>query len=87
MPELSLRVSIKARQPVTQELLEGVGCTIAAKHPNEGRWQVLVFSDYEAAKHYAGAKSREEEPPAYLGLCFSYDSNENVSCTLKREES
>jgi hypothetical protein len=49
-----------------------------ARYKNEPRWQVLVFSDYNAAKTYQSRYLDEKEPPEYLGGC-SFD-NEQLRC-------
>jgi len=79
---LSLRVSIAWRHKKTPELLNRVGCAIAAKYRNERKWNALVFSDYEAAKNYIPPYSDQNEPPEYLGGCqFVHDEVEaHVQC-------
>ena len=71
-PTLSLRVSIRATYKNSPELLQRVGCAIAAKYPTERNWQALVFSDYEAAKRYESTEPGQSEPSQYLGTCLFY---------------
>ena len=79
---LSLRVSIVGRYKKTQDLLNRVGCAVAAKYRNERRWDLLVFSDFEVAKNYISPYSEQDEPPEYIGVCqFVHDEVEaHVQC-------
>jgi hypothetical protein len=76
---LSLRVSLAGQSRETQQdLLYSVGCSLIARYKNEPRWNVLVFSDYNAAKTYQSRLPDEKEPPEYLGACLFY--NEQLRC-------
>jgi hypothetical protein len=79
---LSLRVSIGAEHVKAQDILCGVGGTVAAKYPNEKSWNLLIFSDYEVAKNYEAPDSLQNEPKAYIGACTGIRNagKEQVKC-------
>ena len=67
---LSLRVSIDSNVERTPDLLYQVGCAVAEKYQSEGRWNLLIFSDYRIAKHYKAPYPKQSEPREYIGACM-----------------
>jgi hypothetical protein len=66
---LSLRVSIGPQHKKTTKVLYQVGCAVAAKYPQEDKWELLIFSDPKVAKSYT-ASDPEHEPAEYVGACM-----------------